>query len=108
MQRKKLFVTFVRFGIVGVLATALHYGFYYLLHFVMGANAAFTFGTSPSWRKLFGMSGAYAFNYLLQIGLLNFFLCMGVDKVWAPFPVYAIAVPVNFILVRFVFTSKNE
>ncbi len=78
IQRKKLFATFVRFGMVGVLATALHYGLYYLLHFIMGANAAFTvgyllgfvanfyltsyftFGTSPSWRKLFGMGGAHA------------------------------------------------
>ena len=93
--------------------------------FIMGANAAFTvgyllgfvanfypdvlfftFGTSPSWRKLFGMGGAHAVNYLLQIGLLNFFLWTGVDEVWAPLPVYAITVPVNFILVRFVFTSK--
>lgn len=91
IQRKKLFATFVRFGMVGVLATALHYGLYYLLHFIMGANAAFTvgyllgfvanfyltsyftFGTSPSWRKLFGMEGRHAVNYLLQIGLLNFF-----------------------------------
>ena len=95
IQRKKLFATFVRFGMVGVLATALHYGLYYLLHFIMGANAAFTvgyllgfvanfyltsyftFGTSPSWRKLFGMGGAHAVNYLLQIGLLNFFLWTG-------------------------------
>ena len=44
IQRKKLFATFVRFGLVGVLATALHYGLYYLLHFIMGANAAFTVG----------------------------------------------------------------
>ena len=36
IQRKKLFATFVRFGLVGVLATALHYGLYYLLHFIMG------------------------------------------------------------------------
>ena len=44
IQRKKLFATFVRFGMVGALATALHYGLYYLLHFIMGANAAFTVG----------------------------------------------------------------
>ena len=41
IQRKKLFATFVRFGMVGVLATALHYGLYYLLHFIMGAYVAF-------------------------------------------------------------------
>ncbi len=125
-RKKRLFATFVRFGLVGVLATAIHYGLYYLLHFIVGANVAFTvgyllgfvanfyltsyftFGTSPSWRKLFGMGGTNAANYLLQIGLLNFFLWTGMNEVWAPFPVYAISVPVNFILVRFVFTSKNE
>ena len=82
----------------------------YLLGFVANfyLTSYFTFGTSPSWRKLFGMGGAHAVNYLLQIGLLNFFLWTGVDEVWAPLPVYAITVPVNFILVRFVFTSKNE
>ena len=126
MRREGWMHTFVRFGVVGVLATALHYGIYYLLHFFMGANAAFTlgyllgfvfnfyatsyftFGTSPSWRKLVGMGGAHAVNYLLQIGLLNFFLWAGAGEAWAPLPVYAIAVPVNFVLVRFVFTSKSK
>lgn len=126
MPVRKVFFTFVRFGLVGVLATALHYGLYYLLHFLMGANAAFTigyilafvvnfyltsyftFGTSPSWSKLAGMGGAHLVNYLLQIGLLNFFLWIGVEERWAPLPVYAIAVPVNFILVRFVFVRKTE
>lgn len=126
MPFKRLFSTFVRFGMVGVFATALHYALYWLLHHFMGANAAFTvayvlsfvanfyltsyftFGTSPSWRKLWGMCGAHAVNYLLQIGLLNFFLWAGVAEVWAPLPVYAIAVPVNFVLVRFVFTRKEK
>lgn len=124
-QGKKLFAAFVRFGLVGVLATVLHYGIYYLLHFIMGANAAFTvgyltafvanfyltawftFGASPSWRRLSGMAGAHAASYLLQIGLLNLFLRAGIDEVWAPLPVYAVSVPVNFLLVRFVFTSKK-
>ncbi len=126
MQIKQLFSTFVRFGIVGALATVLHYGLYYLFHFFMEVNAAFTlgyllafvvnfymtsyftFGSSPSWHKLFGMGGAHAVNYLLQIGLLNFFLWIGVAAVWAPLPVYIIAVPVNFLLVRFVFISKKQ
>ncbi len=126
MATKQTFFTFVRFGMVGVFATALHYALYYLLHLVMGANAAFTvayvlsfvanfyltsyftFGTSPSWHRLWGMCGAHAVNYLLQMGLLNFFLWVEVPDVWAPLPVYAIAVPVNFILVRFVFTKKDK
>lgn len=115
----------IRFGIVGVLATALHYGIYFLLQRVIDVNVAytagyvlsfianfyatsyFTFGTSPSWKKLFGMGAAHGVNYLLHMVLLNVFLWVEVPKVWAPLPVFAIAVPVNFLLVRFVFKNKR-
>ena len=126
MSRVELFRTFVRFGLVGVFATVLHYGIYWVLQRCIEVNLAyttayflafianfyltsyFTFGTSPSWRKLFGMGGAHVVNWLLQLALLNTFLWMGVSKEWAPIPVFVISVPVNFLLVRFVFTSKNK
>jgi putative flippase GtrA len=54
------------------------------------------------------MGGAHVVNWLLQLALLNTFLWMGVSKEWAPIPVFVISVPVNFLLVRFVFTSKNK
>lgn len=124
MKNKQWIGEAVRFGIVGVGATALHYGIYYLLQQVINVNVAytvgyvisfvanfyatsyFTFGTSPSWKKLFGMGAAHGVNYLLHILLLNFFLWMGIPKVWAPFPVFAVVIPVNFLLVRFVFKRK--
>ena len=115
---------FVRFGIVGGVCTALHYGIYFLLQMAINVNIAytvgyllsfgvnfyltsyFTFGSAPSWKKLFGMAGAHGVNYLLHMVLLNLFLWIGVGAKWAPLPVFAIAIPVNFILVKFVFKNK--
>lgn len=115
-----------RFAVVGVAATALHYGLYLLLRPVIALNLAytigyaisflgnfyltayFTFGTGPSWSKLAGMGGAHGVNYLLQIALLNLFLWLGVPEVYAPIPVFAIATPVNFLLVRFVFKKRKS
>lgn len=124
MKRPKMFNEALRFAVVGVLATALHYGLYVGLRLIMNVNIAytlgyaisflgnfyltayFTFGTGPSWRKLAGMGGAHGVNYLLQMALLNFFLWAGVPEVYAPVPVFAIATPVNFLLVRFVFKKR--
>ena len=107
MKTKPLVKEFIRFGVVGVLATALHYGIYYFLQSFINVNVAyttgyvisfivnfyltsyFTFGTTPSWKKLVGMGGAHLVNYLLHIILLNVFLYLGVSKAWAPVPVFA-------------------
>ena len=125
MKTKPLVKEFIRFGVVGVLATALHYGIYYFLQSFINVNVAyttgyvisfivnfyltsyFTFGTTPSWKKLVGMGGAHLVNYLLHIILLNVFLYLGVSKAWAPVLVFAIAIPVNFLFVRFVFKHKK-
>ena len=125
MKTKPLVKEFIRFGVVGVLATALHYGIYYFLQSFINVNVAyttgyvisfivnfyltsyFTFGTTPSWKKLVGMGGAHLVNYLLHIILLNVFLYLGVSKAWAPVPVFEIAIPVNFLFVRFVFKHKK-
>ena len=125
MKHLKRFPEFIRFVMVGVLATALHYGIYFLLQRFINVNIAytlgyalsfianfyltayFTFGKKPSWSKAFGFGGAHLFNYLLHIGLLNTVLWLGLSKTLAPIPVVAIAIPVNFLLVRFVFKRKD-
>lgn len=125
MKRDRIIKEFARFAFVGCIATALHYGIYYLLLYLINVNIAytigyiiafvtnfyltsyFTFKSFPSWKKFLGMGGAHLVNYLLHIILLNTFLCFGISKAWAPIPVFAIAIPVNFLLVRLVFKRKN-
>ena len=125
MKQLKQLPEFIRFVMVGILATALHYGLYFILQSFINVNVAytlgyiisfianfyltsyFTFGRKPSWRKAFGFGGAHLVNYLLHMGLLNLFLWLGVSKPYAPIPVFAIAIPVNFLLVRFVFKRKD-
>lgn len=125
-NKKNVIKEFIRFGIVGVIATGLHYGIYFLLQKYINVNIAytlgyglsfignfyltsyFTFGTAPSWKKLIGMGGAHAINYSLQIVLLNLFLWLKVPQEWAPFPVFALAIPINFMLVRFVFKYRKK
>lgn len=125
MKQLKQLPEFVRFVMVGILATALHYGLYFILQNIINVNVAYTFGyiisfianfyltayftfsRKPSWRKAFGFGGAHLVNYLLHMGLLNLFLWLGLSKPYAPIPVFAIAIPVNFLLVRFVFKRKD-
>lgn len=121
MLKHKTITEILRFGVVGVSATAIHYGVYYALHFCLNANIAyatgylvsfvfnyfmsarFTFKKSTTVRNGMGFILAHAFNFVLQMSLLNLFLFISVSKAMAPLPVYCIAVPVNFIIVRFVF-----
>lgn len=113
----------VRFGIVGVVATAIHYGIYLLCRLIMPVNIAyslgwiislccnfylssrFTFRKSMSVYRAGGFVTSHVVNYLIHIGLFNLFLWLGIGQVYAPLLVFCIAIPINFILVRFVFTK---
>lgn len=121
MQKKQLLGQLIRFGIVGVVATIVHYTIYwvlqhwinvnvaytigYILSFLMNylLSAHFTFKEKTSAKNGLGFASAHLTNYFLHMVLLNFFLWLGVNRTLAPLPVYAIAVPVNFLLVRFAF-----
>ena len=91
-----------RFGIVGVLAVAIHYAIYWILQYWIDVNIAFTIGYIISFFANYYLS-AHIFNYFLQLGLFNFFLWIGVHRILAPFAVFCISVPTNFVVVRFVF-----
>lgn len=115
---KKQIGEIIRFGLVGVLATLIQYGIYRMLLKFVGINASytigyvgslmfnfiltnyFTFKTNPTKEKGIKFVLAHGFNYLLQMGLLNLFVNINVEAKIAPFIVYSISIPVNFLLVR--------
>ena len=113
----------VRFGIVGVVATLIHYGIYLLLNqFIINWVAYsigyaisficnfflsnfFTFKTKPSFKKGVGFGASHVINYLLHVILLSVFIKLGINEDLAPIPVFCIVIPINFLLVRYVLKS---
>jgi putative flippase GtrA len=121
---KKFGPEFIRFVVVGIIATAIHYGIYYLLQKVINVNIAytigyllsfccnffltahFTFRSSATVKHGIGFALSHLINYGLHILLLNVFLWVGLSKQVAPIPVFCIVIPINFVLVRTVFKYK--
>ncbi len=117
---------FIRFLIVGTVATAVLYAVYYGLNYVLNHNIAYTIGFVISFMVNYLMTTIYTFksklsfkkfvgfgvqqisNYVLQIGFLNFFLWLGMSEKLAPLPVFVIILPINYILLRFVYKKKKE
>lgn len=115
----------IRFCIVGTLATGIHYGIYlllnrfilvwlaysigYVISFIINfyLTSVFTFREKATVRKGIGFVFSHLINYLLHILFLSLFIWMGVRDNYAPIPVYLIVIPINFLLVRFVFKSKK-
>jgi putative flippase GtrA len=115
----------IRFGIVGVIATIIHYEIYLVLNLIITSWIAysigygisflgnfylsnrFTFKTKPTFKKGVGFGLSHFINYLLQVILLSIFIKLGMPDKYAPIPVFCIAVPINFLMVRFVLKSKN-
>ena len=115
-----------RFGIVGAICTALHYGVYCLCLLFANANVSytvgyvvgllcnyvlttyFTFQSKATRGNVAGFVASHAVNYLMEIGLLNLFLWLNVSKWLAPIVVMAIAVPINFLLLNVVYKKRSK
>lgn len=119
---------FIRYCTVGSLAAGIHYGVYFVLqeYELVNLNIAYTIGyatsficnffmtsyftlrSNPSLKKALGFGGSHLVNYLIHMGLFNLFLSLDVNQEIAPLFVLAVAVPVNFVMLRFVFKHKKE
>lgn len=124
MNKLKQIPEFLRFVMVGLFATGLHYGIYFVLQKFIQVNVAytlgyvlsfvanfyltayFTFGQPPSWKKAFGFGGAHLTNYLIHIGLLNLFLRLGFSRPLAPIPVFLIVHSGKFFISEVCFQTK--
>ncbi len=122
---KGRFSEIIRFGITGAIATGIQYGLYvifvdavsiaptvstiisYLLSFICNffLSSYFTFNSKPNAKKGLGFACSHLVNMGLQVGLVAIFQSI-VGKTLALLPAMAICIPVNYLLVRFVFSSK--
>lgn len=115
-----------RFVVVGIIATIIHYGTYYLflkikvqttlaysvgylLSFILNfyLTITYTFKTKASIKKGIGFGTSHLINYILHVAFLNFYIYLGFTDTLAPLPVYATVVPINFYLVRKVIKSER-
>ena len=71
-------------------------------------TSLFTFRTKATVSKGLGFGLAHLCNYLLQMGLLYVVLAAGISTALAPIPVYCISIPLNFLMVRFVFKKIKQ
>lgn len=129
-DRRERLGEIVRFGIVGVLATALQYAIYlamlpflealvpswgehtwvtvantvaYLISFAFNfvASTRYTFKVKANAKRGAGFVLSHAVNYSMQTLFLNVFVLLGLTRQIAMLPTLCICVPVNFVLVRF-------
>ena len=116
----------VRFGIVGVLATAIQYGVYrilihwlnyniantigYIVSFVFNffASTHYTFKVQATAKRGAGFALSHIVNWLLQTVVLNLMVLISISQQWAPLPMFCICVPINFLLVRYFLKDKKQ
>lgn len=111
---------FIRFVIVGILATVIHYAIYlglehglninynvaytigYILSFIFNffASTFFTFKTNATAQNGIRFAGAHLINYFVHMILLNIFIYIGIPDNFAPIFVFPIAIIINFFMVR--------
>lgn len=125
MRGKEELGRIVRFGITGSLSTLIHYGAYLLALLWVNPTVAytigygvglcfnyvmttfFTFKKQPTKKNAAGFVASHIVNYLLEIGVLNLFLYYGMEERLAGILTLIVVVPINFLILRFVFVRKQ-
>ena len=116
----------IRFAVVGVVATIIQAAVYwllvgwinyaianttaYLVSFLFNyvASTRYTFRVRSTAKRGAGFAFSHLVNYLLQTLILTAAIACGIDKRWALIPMFAICVPVNFVLVRFFLKGRHQ
>ncbi|MBO4661019.1 MAG: GtrA family protein [Prevotella sp.] len=116
----------IRFAVVGVVATIIQAAVYwllvgwinyaianttaYLVSFLFNyvASTRYTFRVRSTAKRGAGFAFSHLVNYLLQTLILTAAIACGIDKRWALLPMFAICVPVNFVLVRFFLKGRHQ
>lgn len=124
IKNKKKLGEIVRFIIVGLSAAAIQYVTYlllicwlqpliantiaYLVSFTFNyiASTRYTFRVKSTTKRGVGFIFSHIINFLLQSFCLKIFLLLGLSKQIALIPMFAICVPINFLLVRFFLHRK--
>lgn len=126
-SRERNWKEIVRFGVVGVIATIIQTTIYlvavgyvnYAISNTLGyavslafnyiASTKYTFNVQPTIGKGLGFLLSHAINFILQTSTLYVFIqLIGMSERVSLIPMFAICVPVNFILVRFFLKKGNN
>ena len=120
MKVDQKYLEVVRFVITGIVSTITNYGVYWLLLSVFNHSVAFLIGYIAAVIVNYIMTTSFTFkvkatkkngvgfiitniiNFTLSEAFLNLFIFLGVSKQWAPIPMYAVCIPINFLIVRYV------
>ncbi len=99
-----LYVVFVKvIGVSAVLSTIISYALSFIANFFL--SSYFTFKSNPNAKKGAAFTMSHIVNMGLQTGFVAIFKGV-VGSTLALLPALVICVPVNYLLVRFAFTSK--
>jgi putative flippase GtrA len=88
------------------IAYTIGYGVGLCLNYIL--TTFFTFKKQPSKRNAAGFVASHIVNYLLEIGVLNVFIWLGMDERLAGILTLIVVVPINFLILRFVFVQKQH